>query len=647
MEVYEKCRPELTFLETLAFEGMTSNNIILRKELLQKVMHNIGCSSDIYSDALHIGILKSFDNGPTGNQIQLEKHHYFVHLSFQEFFAARHLVRLLKSTTRDIAIQFIETHKYEKRLQLVFIFASGLLIQSENTQSIHTFWNTIFGDPHDLVGIRHMQLVTLCFDETQCGCAVPHRSQSISLLLNWIRFAFRQNNYKLQETIAMAVNSCSKIQNLPEVQIQLASLLTEAEQHKSHILTFIGELDITDPHHQLLESLLLQLEHNDPKIRAAACYPLANMGEKVATRQVIDRLVVALGDQDDQVRGSASSTLGKMGENVATSQAIDQLVVALGDQNDWVRWSAPSALREIGEKAAPSQAIDGLAVALADQDDQVRLSACSALEKMGEKAATSQVIDRLVVALGDQNKRVQTNACSALGKMGENAATSQCFEKMGEKAATSQVIDGLVVALGDHNYHVRRSACSALEKMGEKAATSQVIDGLVVALGDQDEWVRRHACGALGQMGGKAGTSQVIDRLAVRLDDIVEGIRSTDLKGSNTLLELLSYALQLFADSDAREPELMRKWNVYDGVDGMSLKLFQLLIYTHDWRWLSIFVECCLMEEIAVIVIGDRVIMHFERMAVETRIKSLELLSELCKTFDAFGLKVLGLSVTE
>ncbi|CAF4540781.1 unnamed protein product, partial [Rotaria socialis] len=332
MEVYEKCRPELTFLETLAFEGMTSNTIILRKELLQKVMHDIGCFSDIYSDALHIGILKSFNNGPTGNQIQLEKHHYFVHLSFQEFFAARHLVRLLNSTTRDIAIQFIGTHKYEKRLQLVFIFASGLLIQSENTQSIHTFWETIFGHPHDLVGIRHMQLVTVCLDETQCACTVPHRSQSISLLLNWIRFAFSKSNFELQETITMTINSCSKIQNLPEVQREFVSLLkTDTQQQKSHIATFIGKLKITHPHNQLIESLLLQLEHTDAKIRATVCYPLGHIGENAATSQVIHRLVVVLGDRDDQVRWSACSALEKMSEKVATRQLIDPLVAALRD----------------------------------------------------------------------------------------------------------------------------------------------------------------------------------------------------------------------------------------------------------------------------------------------------------------------------
>ncbi|CAM4832434.1 unnamed protein product [Rotaria magnacalcarata] len=664
MELYEKCHPELTFLETLAFEGMTSNTIILRKELLQKVIHNIGCLSDIYSDALHIGILKSFDNRQTGNKIQLEKHHYFVHLSFQEFFAARHLVRLLNSTTRDIAIQFIQTHKYEKRLQLVFIFASGLLIQSENTQSIHTFWDTIFGDPHDLVGIRHMQLVTVCLDETQCDCTVPYRSQSISLLLNWIRFAFNQNNFQLQGSIAMIINSSSKIQNLPEVQIEFASLLkTEAEEHKGHIATFIRRLNITDPHNQLLESLLLQLEDNDADIRATACNALGAMREKASTSQVTDRLVVALGDRDEDVRANACRAIGKMGEKAATSQVIDRLVVALGDRDEDVRANACRAIGKMGEKAATSQVIDRLLVALGDQNYEVRRSACSVLEKMGEKAATSQVIDRLVVALGDQDEWVRRCAYSALRKMGEKAATSQVIDllvaalgdqnyevqrsassalgEMGEKAATSEVINRLVVALGDQNEGVRWMASGALEMMGEKAATSQVIDRLVVALGDQNYLVQQNAYSTLEKMGEKAATSQVIDRLVVALDDLVDSIRGTDLMGAGTLLEFFSYALQWFPGADAREAEGMQKSNVYDGIDGTSSKLFQLLIRTPDWRWLPIFVECCLMEEVAVMVIGDRVIMHLEWVAVETRIVNSELLSELCKAFDAFGLKVL------
>ncbi|CAF3613154.1 unnamed protein product, partial [Rotaria socialis] len=133
--------------------------------------------------------------------------------------------------------------------------------------------------------------------------------------------------------------------------------------------------------------------------------------------------------------------------------------------------------------------------------------------------------------------------------------------------------------------------------MGELAATRQVIDWLVAALGDQDVEVRSSACSALGQMGEKAATTQVIDRLVVALGDPDQGIRSTDLKGFNRLLKLFSCTVQWLPDADAREAEGMRKLNVYDGIDGISRKLFQLLIHTHDWRWLPIFVECCLMEE--------------------------------------------------
>ncbi|CAF2187032.1 unnamed protein product [Rotaria magnacalcarata] len=177
--------------------------------------------------------------------------------------------------------------------------------------------------------------------------------------------------------------------------------------------------------------------------------------------------------------------------------------------------------------------------------------------------------------------------------------------------------------------------------MGEKSATSQVIDRLVVALGDEDDQVRQNACSAFGAMGEKAATSEVIDRLVVALGDEYKVVRSASLESANELLQLVPYSLQLVTDSDARGAERMQKSNVYDGIDGMSLKLFQLLIHTHDRRWLAMFVECCVMEEIAVMVIGDRVIMHFERVPVETQISNVELLSELRNAFGAYGLKVL------
>ncbi|CAF4797178.1 unnamed protein product, partial [Rotaria magnacalcarata] len=142
--------------------------------------------------------------------------------------------------------------------------------------------------------------------------------------------------------------------------------------------------------------------------------------------------------------------------------------------------------------------------------------------------------------------------------------------------------------------------------MGEKAETRQVIDRLVVALGDQNDEVRRSACSALEKMGEKAATSQVIDRLVVALGDLVEGIRGTHMKGASTLLKFWWHAVQWRADADATEAAGMQKSNVYDGIDGVSWKIFQLLIQTRDWRWLPIFVECCPKEEIVVMVTGDK-----------------------------------------
>ncbi|CAF5217273.1 unnamed protein product, partial [Rotaria magnacalcarata] len=98
--VYDQCNTELQFLEYLAFKAMECNKIMLTPAILKEAQDDIKCSAIGIAQVLKMGILKSYDDSATGTQNQTEKQHYFVHLSFQEHFAARHLLSILKSTDK-------------------------------------------------------------------------------------------------------------------------------------------------------------------------------------------------------------------------------------------------------------------------------------------------------------------------------------------------------------------------------------------------------------------------------------------------------------------------------------------------------------------------------------------------------------------
>ncbi|CAF2846162.1 unnamed protein product [Rotaria sp. Silwood2] len=98
-EVSQRCQKELVFLESLAFKAMESNTIIIRPTLLEQVLNETKVSLQDYPHILNIGILKSFNKQGTGTQIETDKDHYFVHLSFQEYFAARYLINVLKDVS--------------------------------------------------------------------------------------------------------------------------------------------------------------------------------------------------------------------------------------------------------------------------------------------------------------------------------------------------------------------------------------------------------------------------------------------------------------------------------------------------------------------------------------------------------------------
>ncbi len=547
-EVHERCQQELAFLENLAFNAMESNTIIIRPAQLKQARNAAKISSQEHAHILNIGILKSFHKQGISNRIEMNKDHYFVHLSFQEYFAARYLINALRGSQTGKAIEFIKYQKYNQRYTLVFSFAAGLLSERDSKQYSDLFWNTILREALDLVGIRHMQLLISCMEETTGRSTVLGRSEMLEWIANCIKYNFTTKSRIIPNHLLQSFQRVQSITSDPKIINMLMDLLQRHDiETKKEVLLFIANLRISNPSNDLITSVTIRLEDEDVGVRMNACLALGKMGEKAATNEVITKLVSALGDESDDVRKNACDALGEMGEKAATNEVITKLVSALGDESKWVIWYVFEALGKMGEKAATNEVITKLVSALGDESEWVRLNACEALGKMGEKAATNEVITKLVSALGDESDRVRWHACLALGEMGEKAATNEVITKlvsalgdesewvrlyacsalgeMGEKAATNEVITKLVSALGDESEWVRQNACSAPGKMGEKAATNEVITKLVSALGDESERVRASACSALGYMGEKAATNEVITKLVSALGDESKWVR--------------------------------------------------------------------------------------------------------------------------
>ena len=546
----EQYRKELEFLETLAFIAMVNNTVLIRKKLLQKAMKETQCSLRTNPQILNIGILKSYDSGVTGSRFESDKHHYFVHLSFQEYFAARYFCKALKDPADQRVVRLIQNQKYDRHFTLMLTFVSGLLTNADDDATLNRFWDLVHNKCRDLIGFRHLQLLVLCIDEGRCSDSIETKDKIVHYITNWVQYILSLKHCALQERLQYLLRTCTSLAEQSAIQtLLLQQLQTQDRTIAENVLSLISTIPSPSSSAELFPLVRRHLDAQNWAIRKAAVTASAKLGEKVSTCDVINRLFISLRDSNRNVRSSACEALGSLGEKVTTSELISRLVVLLGDRDDDVRWRACGVIGRLGEKAATNDVISPLAVSLRDGDRNVRSSACRAVGQLGEKAATSEVINGLVISLGDNDKNVRESACGALGRLGEKAATSkvinqlvislgdrdeyvrwsarEALRRLGEKAATNEVINRLVISLGDSDNNVRWSAREALRSLGEKAATSEIINRLVISLGDSDKNVRESACGVLERLGEKAATSEVINGLIISLGDSDNNVRES------------------------------------------------------------------------------------------------------------------------
>lgn len=577
-QVYQQCQEELSFIENLAFQAMKSNTILIRPDLLEKVSNKTGITPKKYPDILKMGILKSVNKPGIGTQVETDKDHYFVHHSFQEYFAARYLMNALQKSQDSESMECIRYHKYNQRYTLVFSFVAGLLGDNDTRSHVNLFLHTLSDSRIDLVGIRHMQLILTCMEEIQDKSALPLYSVLLEWIAKCLKYAFVARNKTIRDHMSQWLQRSQLVACDPTVQHVLIDLIQNGDSaRKIEALLFIQNLKMPNPSVELIKAVMFRLDDQDGIIKKYACDALSEIGDKALTNEVISSLmrvfqdsskevrkcacdalgeiaqkletngvlnavVSVLEDYDEQIRVCACYTLGEMGERAATTEVIHRLMHALEDQNEEVKNSAYIAIEKIAEKVPTNEMISELQYALGHESDWIRKCACEALGKMGRKLVGDEVIGNLVGALQDESEQVRAFACSALGNIvGGSAAADKMISEIthvlkdpsklarehacsalgeiGERAATKETISKLMDALVDQNEEVAESACVALGKLGSRADTEHVISKLVDTLGNQNPLVRKSACDVLGKMGVKAFADEVINALLDALED--------------------------------------------------------------------------------------------------------------------------------
>ncbi|CAF1192866.1 unnamed protein product [Adineta steineri] len=580
-DVYQHLHKELAFLECLAFNAMERKTIIISPIILRIALKQSECSLQHQSHLLNIGVLKSLDYKPIGTILEADKNHYFVHLSFQEYFTARYLVKALDGACdqKKKAIDFIKTHKYNQRYEFIFTFVSGLVNDYSNIHCRDFFWTTLLEEPLDLIGIRHAQVIICCLEDADCDTSIPQYRQLINLIIKWINYIIYMTDDALIHPLADSLRRSPSLVNQPEIVDAFIKLYTHKNSKiRSSVSKFISVLPITHSYEALIQLHITALVKKAGYIRCSVLWPLARLAAKAATNEIIHRLINLLDDTNNEVRKRACYTLGRMGDKAATNEVIHRLIHLLDDPDNKVTLSALEALLKLDAKEATNEAIHRLISLLNDTNNNVRESAFGILVRLDEKAAKYEAIHQLISLLNDTDSKIRKSAFGVLLRLGEKAATNETTHRLlrllddnhsevrkhtcyilgaiGDKAATNAMIYKFINLLDDTNYEVRKSACHALARMGNKAATNEAAHRLIRLLDDTDNEVRKHACSTLGAMGDKVATNEMIHKFINLLDDTNYEVRKSAchalgrIDNKATINEVIHKLISLLDDTD-------------------------------------------------------------------------------------------------
>ena len=421
----------------------------------------------------------------------------FLHLSFQEYLAARFLSERIDTFAR------LKPRLHRPRWREVVLLTAGCLRGDYASQFVENILNA--HSEYDDLLYRDLLLAARCIGDE---IAVPVKLQQDihgQLLALWKAPPFP----RLQEEIVKTFAYLKDSQIGRDIRNFLLTLLQNCEEEadiRDKAAQALGQIGHGDAEILAILLTLLRDKREHWRIHREAALALEQIGRDNV--EVLAPLLTLLADEKEamRVRVRVASAFGQAAQ--VNARGLTRLLTRLRDEKEEVGVRARAAL-------VLGQMVHDKAEILTTLLKLLRENLGGERENVDEERARIQVV-RILGEFGQGNTEVLTPLLTLLRDKQEGewirGQTAQALGELGQ--GNAEVLTTLLILLRDEQEYsqVRRGAARALGKLGQ--GNAEVSTTLLTLLRDrqEDEWVRPAAAQALGELG--QGNAEVLTTLS-------------------------------------------------------------------------------------------------------------------------------------
>jgi HEAT repeat protein len=465
------------------------------------------------------------------------KRYGFMHLTFEEYYAACYIVRRSKDRAR-----LIRKHLHQSRWEEPILLALGL-VSPEDAEDLIETAILVQGEEAEGLGftpssyeefLRRDYLFALRCLEENIPVRPGVRKRLLKRMVDELLYRTGSGRFHhyfeelearlkyLGESEAASVLSLLLIEALPGANAQVRkqiirslglleytslqvinTLFTALDDVDSEVCRVsrwsLRRLELVRPSRELITALTETVRHHKNKSARKVAARFLGEYERYSP-DVIVALLTALHDATPEVRSVAAWGLRS---GLTAPEVVTALIAALHDAYSQVRNMAAESLGKLDRTT--SQVVTSLTEVLHDGDPGVRKVAIESLERLGQSPL--QVITALTEALHDTDAEIRAGVVRSLGQL---------------EHILPLVEEAVVAALHDIDPGVRDAVAESLGQLDQDSP--QVITALVEALHDIDPRVRNRAAHSLNK---PRQVSSQVTALIEALHDVDNDVRAT------------------------------------------------------------------------------------------------------------------------